>query len=276
MIEAETPGERWNTGRGQVWADMGDVVDRLFAPLERVLVDEVAAEPAHHVLDIGCGTGATTVAIARRLGADGRAVGLDISEAMIAVSRDRATRDGVDVDFVLADAQNHDFGPAKFDTLASRFGVMFFDDSVAAFSNLRAGSTSGARLRFLVWRGLEDNPMHSTASAAGSTVVPLTPRAAGAAGAFRFADESLIRPALEGGGWRDLRLRSVDVECRATRPDLLTFVTRVGPLGDAYPGLDVSTRTEVMDALVEGYEPFRAGEEYRIPLASWMVCAEAP
>ena len=89
------------------------------------------------MLDVGCGTGSTTLAVARQLGANGDSIGIDISEPMIAAARARAEREAAPARFICADAQEHAFEPASFDMIISRFGVMFFDDPVRAFANLR-------------------------------------------------------------------------------------------------------------------------------------------
>ena len=136
--------EMWNGPSGRAWIDMQALLDGVFKPLEDLMVAEAAKRPAGQVLDVGCGTGATTLAVARALGAKGHCVGLDISEPMIAVARDRAEREKSSAEFISADAQTHGFEPASFDLLLSRFGVMFFEDSVQAFSNLRRASKDGA------------------------------------------------------------------------------------------------------------------------------------
>src|SRR5262249_60556004 len=102
-------------------------------PFEERLVAAVPAAGARGVLDVGCGTGGTTLAVARVLEASGRCVGIDVSEPMIAVARGRAERAGNSARFIAANAQSHEFESASFDMIISRFGVMFFDDPIDAF-----------------------------------------------------------------------------------------------------------------------------------------------
>src|SRR5215204_1085437 len=118
----------WNGRGGNAWVDAQPLLDRMFAPFEDLLVETVSAVARASVLDVGCGTGGTTVAVARRLGGAARCTGVDVSAPMIAAARARAARDGVTAMFVHADAQVHAFEPASVDTIMSRFGVMFFDD----------------------------------------------------------------------------------------------------------------------------------------------------
>lgn len=117
----------------------------LFQPLGDFLVDAVCVDAPARVLDVGCGTGATTLTIAQRVGAAGTCTSIDISEPMVVASRDHAAREGVAARFVLTHAQRHRFDGAPADVIASRFGVMFFDDVVEAFANLETAARRGAR-----------------------------------------------------------------------------------------------------------------------------------
>jgi ubiquinone/menaquinone biosynthesis C-methylase UbiE len=136
----------WNGPSGRAWVETQELLDHMYKPLEDRLVRAVAARSPRRVLDIGCGTGSTTLAVARRLGSEGRCDGIDISEPMIAVARARAEREHVRAVFILGDAQVHTFEPASVDMLVSRFGVMFFDDPVSAFGNLRRAVTKEAEI----------------------------------------------------------------------------------------------------------------------------------
>ncbi len=138
----------WNGPAGRAWVEAQEVLDQMFEPLEDLLVEAVLAGSGRRVLDVGCGTGSTTLAVARRLGAEGGCVGIDISEPMIAAARARAGREGLPASFIRANAQVHAFEPASFDLIISRFGVMFFDDPVAAFANLARAARNGGKLCF--------------------------------------------------------------------------------------------------------------------------------
>ena len=150
----------WNGPAGRNWVDAQALTDRVYEPFEHLLVDAVAAVSRGAVLDVGCGTGQTTAAVARRLGVDSRCTGIDISEPMIAAARARVERDGTPARFIRADAQDYAFEPASVDTIMSRFGVMFFDDPVRAFVNLRRAGTDDAALRVIVWRNAAREPVH--------------------------------------------------------------------------------------------------------------------
>src|SRR5262245_26124513 len=109
----------WNGTAGRAWVDAQEALDQLFAPFEDLLVNAVSEASARTVLDVGCGTGGTTLAVARSLGGNGRSVGIDISEPMLALARVRAEREQVAAQFIRADAERYAFEPAVFDAIIS-------------------------------------------------------------------------------------------------------------------------------------------------------------
>ncbi|MBC9034205.1 class I SAM-dependent methyltransferase [Sphingomonas sp. JC676] len=266
----------WNGDSGRAWVEAQTVLDGMFARLETMLVDTVAESGATRVLDVGCGTGATTLAIARRIGAGAECLGLDISEPMIDVATERAREEGSPARFVCADAQVHDFESPRFDMIVSRFGVMFFDDPVAAFANLRRAAHDGAALRPLVWRGAEENPFMTTAERAAAPLLPAMPaRDPDAPGQFAFADKSRVQGILEASGWGAIDIRPVDVECAIPESALVPYLTRFGPLARVLGSVDDVTRARIVDTARAAFDPFVHVDEVRFTAACWMVEASA-
>ncbi|MFI7400797.1 class I SAM-dependent methyltransferase [Streptomyces sp. NPDC049541] len=267
---------RWKGPGGNAWVELQTVLDEMFKPFEDLLVDAVAAGSAHRVLDVGCGTGGVTLAVARRLGAAGRSVGVDISEPVIAAARARAEREGTPATFVLGDAQDHAFEPAAFDAVISRFGVMFFKDSVRAFANLRRASADGALLRFIAWRGPAENPFMTTAERAAAPLLPDLPvRRPDEPGQFAFADPDRVRRILAQSGWREIDIRPIDVSCALPESELVHYLTRLGPVGLALGRVDEQTRTRVIDTVRAAFDPFVQGTQVRFTAACWLVEARA-
>src|SRR5215475_6177419 len=193
-VTRETDDEQrrlWNGPAGRAWVDAQELLDRLLKPFEDVLVEAVSDHGGRRVLDVGCGTGGTTLAVARRLGANARCTGIDISHQMIAAARSRAEREGTPASFIAADAQIHRFEPASFDTIMSRFGVMFFTDSVRAFANLRRAASEGAALRFVAFRSAAENSFMTTAERAAAPLLPKLPSCRRAAGAKSISGRSM-------------------------------------------------------------------------------------
>src|SRR5687767_10260145 len=119
---------------------------------ERVIAG-LSPEPAENIIDVGCGNGALTLDVAARVGPQGRVLGLDLSGQMLSLAKTRAGERGLgNVTFEKSDVQVHDFAGDSFDGVMSRFGVMFFDDPVAAFGNLCSAVRSGGRLAFACWQ----------------------------------------------------------------------------------------------------------------------------
>lgn len=267
----------WNGPAGRAWVDAQALLDRMFEPFENLLVDAVCAASAGRVLDVGCGTGGTTLAIARRLGAQGRCTGIDISEPMIAAARVRAEREGTPASFIRADAQRHAFEPAGYDMIISRFGVMFFDDAVRAFANLRRAASDGAELRFIAWRSVAENPFMTTAERAAAPLLPNLPaRRPDAPGQFAFADPRRVQTILEESGWAATDIRPLDVACTLPEQDLVPYLSRLGPVGMVLQQADERTRTQVIETVRAAFDPYVCGEQVRFSAACWMVGARAP
>jgi SAM-dependent methyltransferase len=264
---------RWNGPAGNAWVDLQELLDEMFRPFEELLVDAVAAEHAGSVLDVGCGTGGVTRAVARRAG---HCVGVDISGPMIETARAHAEREGVPASFIQADAQEYAFEPGAFDAVVSRFGVMFFSDPVRAFGNVRSTVRDGAALRCVVWRGPEENPFMTTAERAAAPFLPDLPaRRPDQPGQFAFADPERVRRILAESGWAGIDIQPVDVVCALPEKDLVTYFTRLGPLGMVLPGADERTRAEIVEAVRPAFDPFVRGTEVRYTAACWMVSARA-
>lgn len=268
----------WNGTSGAAWVELQDMLDAMFEPVEDLLADcvRVAAGKQHRVLDVGCGTGATALAIAERLGEHGTCTGIDISEPMIVTARCRARVRQLPVEFTIADAQTYSFDHACFDLVVSRFGVMFFDDPVSAFGNLRHATRGGGRLVFCCWRHPDDNPFMSIAERVAGTLLPdLVPRAVGRPGPVAFADPSRIRTILGATDWSAIDVKAVDVTCTLPVADLVPYLTQIGPVAKVLPGVDVHTRARVIRALWEAYQPFVAGDRVEYTAACWLVQATA-
>ena len=143
----------WDGPAGDVWSELADWFERGVADYDEAYLAAVDAGPADRVLDVGCGPGALTLAIARRAGS---VTGVDLSHRVLELARRRA--EGIGVTFTVADAETDDLGEDAYDLVVSHFGTMFFADPVAAFANLRRALRPGGRLVLLVWQPRSANP----------------------------------------------------------------------------------------------------------------------
>jgi SAM-dependent methyltransferase len=264
----------WGGIAGRAWVDVQPVLDHMFKPLEDLLVEAVAAGGAGRVLDVGCGTGSTTLAMARMLDTQGHCVGVDISEPMIAAASARAEREGTPARFICADAQTYPFEPSSFDGIMSRFGVMFFDDFVQAFANLRRAATGDAEMQFIAWRSSADNEFMTVAERAAAPLLPGIPvRKPDGPGQFAFADPLRVQRILQGGGWAEIDIRSIDATCSFPEKELVRYFTRMGLLGRVLHEVDEQTRARIIDTVREAFDPFVHGADVRFDAACWLVGA---
>lgn len=266
----------WNGVSGHAWVESQQLLDDVFRPIENLLVEAIAAGQAERVLDVGCGSGGTTVTFARVKNVR-EVIGIDVSEPMIAAARARAEGERSSARFIQADAETYAFEPDSLDAIVSRFGVMFFEDSVRAFANLRRAAREDARLQCIVWRSAEDNPFMTTAERAAASILPnIPPREANAPGQFAFADAERVRDILRKSGWEGIDIQPIDVECTFPKSALVGYFTRLGPLGRILPEVDESTRARVIDVVRPAFDPYVRGENVSFNAACWMMSADRP
>lgn len=267
----------WNEASGRTWVELQSILDRALAPLERIVVDAGFPGEGGHVLDIGCGAGATTLAMARRVGGEGSCMGLDISQPLVAAAKARAEAEAVaNASFIKGDAQTYELDSQRFDSIVSRFGVMFFDNPTAAFVNIRRAARPGAKLAFVAWRSPAENDFMTTAQRAAAPFLPEKPQPApDAPGPFAFADRGRVEAVLDASGWSGIDLQRADAICEVDGRDLMTYVTRLGPVGAALREVDKQTAQKVVAALPAAFEPFMVDGAARFTAACWLATARA-
>jgi SAM-dependent methyltransferase len=190
---------RWNDER---WAAAWPRRERLTDEVTPYLLDALALQPGESVLDVGCGGGKTTLVAARLVGTEGAVVGADLSRPILALAEQRAGLDGAaNVSFVVADVQVDHIGPGHFDVAMSQFGVMFFDDPVAAFANIAGHLRPGGRIGFACWQPMAANPWFSGAALAPFAPPPATVPGRSATGPFAFGDAAHVVGILGAGGF---------------------------------------------------------------------------
>jgi SAM-dependent methyltransferase len=269
----------WNETAGPKWVALEEMLDEQIRGLGEVAMDRVGIAPGERVVDVGCGTGQTALQLARRVGPAGAVVGLDISEPMLARARARARSAGAEnVTFVAADVQTHRFEPAQADTCFSRFGVMFFADSVAAFGNLRSALRPGGRLGFVCWQALPENPWMGVPLSAALQHVPLpVPGPPDGPGPFAFADAARVQGILARAGFSAVTVadhRSVlTVGGTAGLDRAVEFMMQMGPAAAALRAADPGLRGTVAAAIREALVPYDTPAGVRMASAAWVVTA---
>ncbi len=265
----------WNEQAGPRWVALAEPLDRELAPLGEAAMDRVGIREGHRVLDVGCGGGAATLAIARRTGPTGSVLGVDVSRPLLAHAEARRDARGLaNVRFELADAQVTPFAPGSADIVFSRFGIMFFSDPQAAFANLRRALAPGGRIGFVCWQPADKNPVMALAARAASARVALpTPGDPHAPGPFAFADGDRTRRILEGAGFASVLVEPVEiaVSIAGDLDEAAGFLMQLGPaaaaLRDASPDIALAVRGELRAAI----EPYATNGGIVMPAAVWIA-----
>jgi SAM-dependent methyltransferase len=234
-------------------------------------------KPNERVIDIGCGCGATSLELARRVGPGGRVLGADISAPMLEVARRRANAEGLtQAGFVEADAQTYQFTPA--DAAFSRFGVMFFADPLGAFSNIRKALSKDRRLAFVCWREFPENVWAARPLAAALDLLPPQPSVdPHAPGPFAFADSARLVSILRDAGFRDPCAEKLDtvMNMGATVEDAAKAALSVGPLARAAGEVDDATKAKILERVSPVLSEFKTPAGITPPAACWLVGARA-
>jgi len=274
----------WNEPGGDAWTQWQERLDLQLAPFGHAAIDAVAPQSGERVLDIGCGCGDTTLQAAALVGTSGTVTGVDISATMLSRARERAARASVqNVQFVEADAQvagTADTG-GPFDAAVSRFGVMFFADPVAAFTNLASLVRPGGRLAFVCWQVPDHNAWMSGLTREVATLFPpQSPPDPHAPGPFAFADPDRTRDIVQSGGFANV---AVEPCTRAIRlfgtDDFDVAVEGSLTVGGAARLLLNGTAAQRAEARVMAEREMRTmwGEGGAVvDAAGWLVTAQRP
>lgn len=278
----------WNEQGGPKWVAMQRNLDAQLEPLGTLVMDRLAPASGERVLDVGCGAGATSLALAARV-APGEVTGVDVSQPLLARAKERAASiETGDVEvrpkvsFCEADAQT--FAPQSpgYDVVFSRFGVMFFADPLAAFKNLLACLRPGGRMGFVCWRQMSENPWATLPLAAALPFLPTPPEppVAGAPGPFAFADGARTRLILEAAGFAAIGVESVDRELlvggAGDIESAVHLAVQIGPLGRALASLDDDTRMKVRAAVSDVFAPHLGPNGVTLTAGVWLVTARRP
>jgi len=269
----------WNGPGGQRWADRQETQDILLAPIAELLIDRALIKSAERAIDIGCGSGELSIAVAQKVGQSGHVLGIDVSAPMLARARQVAPQ-GFPIDFVLSDATIYPFERASADLLISRFGVMFFAEPARSFGNLRKALKSSGRLAFACWREPRENPFFMTPlQAVYKHVEKLPPLGPEDPGPFAFASEQRVRRILSEAGFSDVRMERCNLPLDPAVGRGLEAAVKsaldIGPAARALAEQPPEVVAAAAQSIREALTPHVRGQSVLLDASIWIVTANA-
>ena len=274
------PTHDWNGDSGDRWAANLVRLDLMLEDFGNAAIRAADAPPGEQILDIGCGSGTSTFVLAEQAGAAGFVLGVDISEQLVAVASATAP-DASPVEFRCADAATAPLPAQEFDLLFSRFGVMFFDDPVAAFTHMRGALKPGGRLAFVSWRGAQENDWVRLPMAAIRDIVQPAPADPNAPGPFAFGDRQRLADILAAAGFTAIDILPFDTRISYGRgdtrdaaiDDALDMAFQVGPLSRALVDQPDDIRERAAVAVRAAFAKQPGETSVQIDEAAWIVTA---
>jgi len=265
----------WNGIGGQTWVARQAHTDITLERVSAALLAHAAPKPGEHVLDVGCGCGASTLDFARAVGPTGAVEALDISGPMLAEAADRARAAGIgNIEWRQADAATTALN--RYDLLTSNFGLMFFGDPVAAFVHMRGAANPGARMSFVCWRTLAENPWIEVPMSAVSPHLPPRPKGnPNGPGMFAFADPQRVSQILTGAGWAQPKFERLDCDLDIAAghglEEAIIQSTKIGAVNSWLRDQPADIVAASVESIRKAFEPYVDGAHVRLPGAMWLV-----
>jgi SAM-dependent methyltransferase len=280
MSSASNAGQiaYWNGPIGQAWAASHEKRDRDHTGITEPLLAFADVKPGEHVLDVGCGSGTTTLILAERAGPTGRVLGIDLSGPMLTVAKQRAASAHSIAQFAQADVSEYPFEKHIFDLGFSQFGVMFFADPVGTFRNIRRALKKNGRLVFACWRSPAEHTWSSIPESAAKPFLPSAPPAdPDAPGRFSLRQPDRIKQVLGGAGFYGIEIHKQDARtfAGATAEEAAASAIDSGPLQRTLADADEATRMKVRAAVTERLAREMTSDGIYLNSAAWLVRAFA-
>ncbi|MBV6633799.1 MAG: class I SAM-dependent methyltransferase [Alphaproteobacteria bacterium] len=271
----------WNGDAATTWVEQEEILDTMLSPFNHLLLEEAARVKPRRILDVGCGFGTTTLALAKQLGEAGQVTGIDLSQTLINHAKQRIEGAAVKPQFICDDAGAHDFGEPSFDLLVSRFGVMFFADPVTAFANLMRAAKPGASLAFVVWRPPEENEFLSLGpTMAAERLAQLSIEMPGAdisdPGPFSLSKVDRTEQLFETAGWEDVRCEPHDLPGKLSADMLERYLAKFASMRQDLSDVDPAELASINADILAAYQKFVDGDDVPFTASVWLVRARKP
>jgi ubiquinone/menaquinone biosynthesis C-methylase UbiE len=268
----------WNEAVGDAWVEHADHFDETLQPFGDAAFDRLSLTPGDRVIDIGCGTGSTTLRIGEHV-APGRVVGVDVSAPMLAAARARiATAGCSNVEFLELDVQESSLGRSEFDAAFSRMGVMFFPEPVRAFTRINESLVEGGRLSFVCFQSPPQNPFIVVPIMVAAGRLGVGPPDPTQPNPFSFADPATVTRILQQAGFVDVVIEpgptQADLGDAHDLPQLAKRLVEQNPsVSPAFTAATPDVRAATVEAVVEALRPHVVDDHLTMAAASWVVTA---
>ncbi len=269
----------WSGKGGDIWVERQNAMDTMLSPLGEAALNKLNFNEEENVLDIGCGCGHTTLNIAKRIGPSGNVTGLDISEPMLKRAKESAVEMSItNTSFKCVDVQTEDLGDQIYSTAFSRFGVMFFEDSIAAFKNINKSLISGGYLSFVCWQSPAVNPWQSLFIQEVKKFLDLPSPPPRSPGPFAFMESEYVSSILEESKFQDIRIEGHEAEVnmfsgRSLSDSVKDYISINPVVTQMLKESSENQIAEIVNSGIEAFSPYYSEKGLIFPSATWLVTA---
>ncbi len=267
----------WSGKGGDIWVERQNAMDTMLSPLGEAALNKLNLNEGENVLDIGCGCGNTTLNIAKRISPDGQVTGLDISEPMLKRAKESANEMSIsNASFNCVDVQTDDIGEEVYSAAFSRFGVMFFEDPVAAFCNINKSLITGASLSFVCWQSPALNPWQSLFIEAVKKYVDLPSPPPRSPSPFAFMESEYVSSILEESNFQNIMIEGHEAEVnmfsgRSLSDSVKDYISINPVVSGMLKDSTEQEKTEIINSAIEAFSPYYSAKGLMFPSATWLV-----
>ena len=269
----------WSGKGGDIWVERQNAMDTMLSPLGEEALNKLNFNEEENILDIGCGCGHTTLNIAKRIGPSGNVTGLDISEPMLKRAKESAVEMSItNTSFKCVDVQIEDLGDQIYSAAFSRFGVMFFEDSIAAFKNINKSLISGSYLSFICWQSPAVNPWQSLFIQEVKKFLDLPSPPPRSPGPFAFMESEYVSSILEESKFQDITIEGHEAEVnmfsgRSLSDSVKDYISINPVVTQMLKESSENQIAEIVNSGIEAFSPYYSEKGLIFPSATWLVTA---
>ena len=269
----------WSGKGGDIWVERQNAMDTMLSPLGEAALNKLNFNEEENVLDIGCGCGHTTLNIAKRIGPSGNVTGLDISEPMLKRAKESAVEMSItNTSFKCVDVQTEDLGDQIYSAAFSRFGVMFFEDSIVAFKNINKSLISGGCLSFVCWQSPAVNPWQSLFIQEIKKFLDLPSPPPRSPGPFAFMESEYVSSILEESKFQDITIEGHEAEVnmfsgRSLSDSVKDYISINPVVTQMLKESSENQIAEIVNSGIEAFSPYYSEKGLIFPSATWLVTA---